>query len=566
MKIRPVIRDKWLVPGILLFCLSVCGCTGVYQLDLEKQRKQNLVEDMELLSPRKEMRFPDPLTLSDVIRIGLENNLDMRISRIMEDIADDEALSEKLKMLPNMDAQADYSRRNKYNISWYEDVETGERVMGSSTNQEKESKSMSISLSWNILDFGLSYIRARQSAMGAEIKRLERIRQAQTLALDIASAYWQVILSEKDLQYIKKLEAEVAEYKKRADEMVAQRRLDPIAAKGMDKQLISLAIAANNLQADISGAKIRLAELMGVTPMTEFELAQDEPFDKYLEDLPNPEKLDPMKLEMISLNNRPELYASDIQQKVQQDEARAALVSMFPGIRFDIGSHYNGNTYLVNKSWVTVGAGIAYDILSLPAQYMSWKSKEKSIDMVKAERLLLTAGIIAQVHMSLHDYVVKKQQYELYDTSHTIAQDLLSMSRQQHEVGTVSDTVIIQRMMESMLSRLERDRSIIDLLNTYNTLLVTLGLEYGRWNQGLDQINEMTVPVEMRTGQAEGDYDIRMGKKDETIGGKMSSTFLNQDSGMVFAVKQKGQSPDFAGTIGKDTQNKNNTLLTIDKD
>jgi len=485
--------------SVLLSAMLFSGCTSQYRVDLVKQRRDNLAEELKLIQVRETMSFPDPLTLDDVIKIGTQNNLEMRISRIMADIEKDNALAEKLNMLPQLSLSGNLGYRNSYNISKYQDIYTGQEVLGTSTNQEKATKLMNIDLSWNILDFGLSYLRARQAVMGTEIKRMERIRQSQKLAVELSAAYWRAVLTVKDLERVKAIEAEATEYKTRAEALVAQKRLDPFIAKGIEKQVSDLSITSNNLQAEITAVKIELAKLMGLSPVTRFELSGESSAEAYLENMPDSSKVDPRKLEIVSLNHRPELFSADLEEKVRQDEARSVLVSMFPGIRLSASQNFDYNSFLLNTTWSSVGVSVAENILALPSKYMSWKAKDKTVSMVKAQRLMLTAGIIAQVHMAFHDYRTKEKQFRLYHNAWLISEDLLNMSRERNKLGTVTDVQITQRMMETVVSKLQRDRSLTDVMNAYNMLLVTLGLNFEQWTEKLAQMNENAMPEDIQT-------------------------------------------------------------------
>ncbi|GBC61693.1 hypothetical protein DENIS_2655 [Desulfonema ishimotonii] len=473
--------------GLMVCVAVICGCADVYEVDLTAQRQKNLESDLAFFKPRENMRFSAPLTLSDAIRVGLENNLDIRVRHMMTQIADDTTVAEKLKMLPRLNASGNLFWRDKYLQREYVDKTTGAVSLSNSVSEDTTRKTLSIGLSWNILDFGLSYIRSRQAVMNAEVKVMEEQRQAQTLAMEITAAYWASVLAERDLDYIREIEASVREYKDKAHMMVAQRRLDPIAVKEMESQLLRLTISASELQADIADRRIELCRLMGLTPMARFDLAEKDVFDAYLKQLPDARLLDPKKLELISLNNRPEMYSADLQENIQQDEARAALVSMFPGITFDASWKYDADSHLLNNDWVDVGAGLVSNLLALPYRYAEWKAKEKSVSVSRLQRLMLTAGVIAQVHMALQDYRNKAQHFNLQENAWGVTEELLEMSRERNAAGMkgFSDTVVTQRMLESMLSRLERDRSLVALLNSYNTLLVTLGFEYSRWHEDL---------------------------------------------------------------------------------
>lgn len=486
------IRIVGVAIGVYLF-IFLSSCSSTYEFRLKEKRQENLEKDLLALKQNREaIIFPTPLSLDDVIKIGLTHNLDMRISRLLVEISDDTALAKKLTMLPTLNMSGELSHRSNYPLREYENLETGDITLSNTVSEEKTRQTLSAVLSWNLLDFGLSYIRARQAAYDLEVKQMEQLRQSQTLALDIAAAYWKSVLAERNLKRIREIEDKVSKYRDRADEMVVQKRMDPIVAKDFQKHLASLAITAGGLQAEISGMRIELCRLMGISPLSRFELAEDENFKGFLKEIPAPRKLEPEDLELTSLKNRPELFASDLRYEIQREEARAALISMFPGIRFDAGYYYDDNKYLVNNDWTDVGVGLVMNLLDLPSQYMMWKSRDKELTMAEAQRLVLSAGIIAQVHMAIHDYRVKEEQFRLYDDAFTVSEELLKMSAERNQAGSVgfTDTVLTRRMMETMVAQLERDKSVVELLNAYATLMVTMGLDYDEWDKNVLKLED----------------------------------------------------------------------------
>lgn len=493
---------KWAILVVcgLFFLLS--GCARQYNVNMDALRQKNMALDMDLLTPQEPVVFAEPLTLQRVIELGLKNNLDMRLSEVLAQIADDEVVVEKLKMLPNLDADGRMQHRSNHEVTDYEHGVTGYQE-SNSYSDEKDSRTANLTLSWNILDFGLSYIRSRQAGMTEEIKQMEKVRQGQKLAMELAGAYYRVVFAEVDLKHIQEVKAQVAEYKDTLVAMATQGRIDPLTSRELEKRLVDMAITASKVRGEISGAYIELRRLMGLRPNTVFSL-EGKGFAKVAADLPTFDSLDGASLERIALLNRPELFATDLQVKIQQDEARAALLRMFPSLHFDAGVSFDSNKFLHENSWNTVGAGVAYNLLSLPSKYMSMKAREKGVSKAELERLANTAGIIAQVHMALHDYVVKREQFKLFDESYGISTEMMNMTRTREEIGKVSKARLTRSMLESMVAKLERDRSLIDYLNAYNRFMVALGLDYEKWDDNLEEIaREGRVCVESETATGE---------------------------------------------------------------
>ncbi len=474
-------------PGRLLpflLALALTSCSGQFKVDLKQDRNRNLQHDLTMLKAFSNTDVPERLDIDEAVRIGIENNLDLRISRIMAEIADDEAMREKLKMLPRLKVDAAVSRRDKYRQTEYVDSKTGNTVLSNTITEELTNRTVGATLTWNLLDFGISFFSARQAVLQKEVGRMERIRQAQKLALDVSSAFHKAVLAEQTLEKISAMEAEMTGYKEKAEAMVDQKRLDPMVAKTIERDLASMAVTSKNLQAEISGARIELCNLMGVSPAKPFSLVHDS-LAAGVDGIPEPGRIDVEILETVALTHRPELFAADLEARVVRDEARAAMAAMFPGVVFNLGHYYDGNRYLVNNTWSSVGVGIMDNLLSLPSRYIDLKAKGLNMDLVDMQRLMLTGGVISQTHLSLHDFAVKYELYTLQDNSHRISEQLLDMTRQRHELGAVSDTVLIQNMMESMVARLGKDRSMIQLMNAYNSLLVAIGLNYSEWAGGL---------------------------------------------------------------------------------
>lgn len=451
-------------------------------------RTENIREDSTFFL--QDPKLPDyPLTLQAAVNIGLKRNLDLRVERILADITDDEVVAEKLKMLPKLDVGVNGVNRSNYEIKSYEDLETGEVVLSNTVSEERDRLLANMSLSWNVLDFGFSYYRGRQALYTQHVRRMERLKQAQKLSLDIATAYWKATVAEAGVKKVRLAEKELTNFKAAIGQMSSEKRVDALAMKTLEKKLIDLELTARKLQANVSGARIDLCRFMGVRPSTPLSLAPIE-LESALDVLPSVDTLKSDFLEKIALNHRPELFVSDLEKHIHQDDAKSKLLAMFPGLRIDFSMNYDSNMYLQNNTWNNAAIGLASDLLALPSKYYSYKAAGKRVEQADAERLLLTAGVIAQVHLSLHAYAVEADQHLLYQQSNELSTELLDLSKISAEAGNLTSMSLVPRVLESLVAQLERDRSAVRVLETYHRMLVTLGLDYEQWQKSLDSFDE----------------------------------------------------------------------------
>lgn len=463
------------------------GCTSVVSVDMQADREANLANDRELINPPADIDLAQPFSLDDVIKLGLRNNLDLRVSRFEQEIAKDTALADKLDMLPSLQLNREYDHVDKFRPEGSFNPETGVSTTGTTVSRLKTNLTADLTLTWSVLDFGLSYIRSRQSQLQQEVLRMRRNRQAQLLALDLTEAFWKAALAEDALDYVRRVERELKGQRAAIEQSVAERRLDAIAAKDVEKRLVDIALSIRDLQADIANARIRLARLMGLKQDARFILKR-EPIKPLLAKFPRPDQLSAEVFEEYALRNRPELFERDLGERIQGDDVRAAMLSMFPNLSFSAGRNWDGNTLVESNYWNSIGYSVGWNLLNLPKQYALVQSEEKGVEMEKASRLQMTVGVITQVHIGLLDYRIAVERFKLYEESYGLTTELLGMTRERNAAGIMSDLSVAQRLLEDMAAKLRRDQAVVDLIVAYRRLLTSVGLNPHQWETALVEL------------------------------------------------------------------------------
>ncbi|TWC71799.1 TolC family protein [Herbaspirillum sp. SJZ099] len=106
-----------------------------------------------------------PLSLDEAIARALKYNLDRRVKMMEEALALNQLDTATWDMLPRFMAQAGYSRRNKDLITNSVDSVTGQPSLSHPyISSDSAHATFDLGLTWNLLDFGLSYIAAKQQA------------------------------------------------------------------------------------------------------------------------------------------------------------------------------------------------------------------------------------------------------------------------------------------------------------------------------------------------------------------------------------------------------------------
>jgi outer membrane protein TolC len=98
-----------------------------------------------------------PLTVSDAIARALKYNLDRRAKMMEEALALGQTKVDRWDMLPRLTANAGYSYRSEPYATVSRDSNTGQDGNSYTYSTEQNTRTADLGLSWNVLDFGLSY-------------------------------------------------------------------------------------------------------------------------------------------------------------------------------------------------------------------------------------------------------------------------------------------------------------------------------------------------------------------------------------------------------------------------
>ena len=455
--------------------LTLTACTTTQKLDLPAARQSNMQQDIELWK-RSQQPIPDlGLTLQAAIDMGLTNNLALRAAEFERAMFDDNELAAKLEMLPDLTLSAQRFRRNNQPRQDFINDADNQVTQSNVRSAFRTGTQSQLELTWSVLDFGLSYVRSRQAGYEKLAQETRTARQAQLLALDITDAFWRSALAEDALDYLRTAEAELSARKTDMQGALDAGLADPLGVTMTSSRLVDVEIAIRDLQAAVSSARINLARLLGLPMQQEFRLIR-EPIRPILSHLPRLPQLNSEAMLRYALLNRPELYESDLNELIREDDVRAALLSVFPDLTFGFGYFYDDNRLLRNNHWNRASASISWNLLNIPATLASKKGRENAVEMTRFQRLQTTAGVIAQVHLALLDYAAKTDRFLLRDEASGLADDIERIRRANFAAGENNVLQVSESQLTAVNSRMQLDQAVVELLVSYSRLQSTLGM------------------------------------------------------------------------------------------
>ena len=413
-----------------------------------------------------------PLTLYEAMARAVMYNLDHRVEVMSEAVSQHQLDLSRYDLLPRVVAEAGYRSRSDVDASSSENVETGVESLAPSTSQERDIFTADLNLTWNVLDFGVSYFTAQQQADRAMIAYERRRKVVHGIIQDVRAAYWRAVAAQRLQNRIGPLLDRV-ERARGDSERIEQLRLDsPLNALNYQRTVLDAKRQLQTLRQDLALAKIELATLMNLPPDRDFDLAMPED-DVVLDEM----ALQPSELEQLALAYRPELREEDYQSRVSAAETRKALIRFLPGLEVFSGLHYDSNDFLVNNNWADYGVRVSWNLLNLLSAPARFEQAESQEQLVTARRQALSMAVLTQLYVSYGSY---RQAEELYRTNQAVAdveERILEQLRTNQQAATGGELAVIRGELNALVAQLRRDLAFARAQNALGQVYVTVGAD-----------------------------------------------------------------------------------------
>lgn len=293
------------VMQIALLALCLTGCSH-QPTELSDEELAESYSSINQLEADNQEPINGPVTLEEAVARALKYNLDLR-QRTLERV-------EKLKQVdsislsqwPELVAQTRLDRRDTYSGGSSVTILPGGKSVGAesleaSTSSERRVQFADIEFSWNLLDFGLSYVRSQQAANEVMIYREEERKVMNRLMQEVRALYWMALTAQHQIPRLNKLHAKAEEALNEAQQIIDGRVEQPLEPLIYIRNLHGVKRRIEYLISDLESAKIRLGALMNLPPGTPYELAVEADYEirKF--------KMETSEMERVALVNRPEL-------------------------------------------------------------------------------------------------------------------------------------------------------------------------------------------------------------------------------------------------------------------
>ena len=456
----------------LLTVLSVsllAGCSSIAPAPFTNEEiKARVVRDQQEMY-KDQAPIEKPITFHDAVARALTYNLDYRLKLMESALSRGISDSSAFDLLPQLTASAGYNARNNDSGGTSVSIITGEETLSPSTSQERRHHLYSAELSWNILDFGLSYYRAKQAGDEYNIAEERRRKVRQNIVQDMRNSYWRALGAQRLLVQVEILTKRIERALEQSRQAEASGVLPPAQALAYQRALLDALTLITLKRQELEFSRHELAALMNIQPGTPFQLA-----DAPEQPLP-PVLVRVAELEAQALESRPELREEDYRARIDGFEARRQLIALLPGIEFVGGTLYDSNKYLYNNSWYDGSVRISWNVLKLAAYPTVKRTQEAREKTAEARRLALSMAVITQVRVALERYKLALLDYRQTDESARVDQRLAQISQAGVSSRVESELEAVRTESRALVTQFQRYAAYANAQTALGRILNSVG-------------------------------------------------------------------------------------------
>lgn len=473
---------------VVFSLLVISACTVIPKPIPQAVFADQAKQDQKLVTANQEP-VTGPVSLYEAMARTLKYNLDFHLELAKKILSNNELDVSRFELLPQLVGDLSYSGRNNYSGSSSRSLLTGVQSLQTSTSSDRDVKAGNLTLSWNVLDFGISYLRAKQAADNVLVTEEEKRKVVSRMVQDTRAAYWRAVSNERLSAKMDNLLVKVSRAIEDSKRIETEKLDKPLTALTYQRELISIKRELEELHRELAIAKIQLSALMN--------LPLGEPYSLVIPDRTRQVKsigMSPQLMAQIALENRPEIREVSYQRRINSHETKAALLSLFPGLSLDFGKNYNSNEFLFQNDWLGYGARISWDLINLlkvPATRREFIARDK---LLEARRLTLSMAIMTQVYVAFAQYEFAKNEFETAADYYVTQQKILDQILSAEQMNTISQHSVIREEMNMLVAEVKYDIAYSDLENSYASIFAALGLDPSASNDymlPLDTLSDM---------------------------------------------------------------------------
>jgi hypothetical protein len=470
--------------AIVALATSQAGCavvaqpaSGVEVAEFTGDLAQRIQDPGELV--------PLQIDVNDAIGRAIKYNANVRAKELEVTVEVAKLSAANAALLPDIVTDSSYYSRSSKASSY-------------SNLSPSHGSSSDLALSWNILDFGLSYVRARQGGDTALYRAEEYRSAAAKVVEETRLAFWRAVAAERLQSRLPDIQNVIDLALRKADAQAQDKHLDPMAALNYSRDLLNEKRELNELVASLAGAGPLLKQLINVPqgqPL-KFNSVLDEPPEAMM-------ALAPSEAVLIALENRAEVRQLLYQTRITADEVNALVLQKMPSLGVNAGLAAGSLSILADGNWVAWGAKAAWSLMSLIRLPRDLEVLDAEKDLLRQQALAMGVTISMQAYISSTQCKLLNLVYKDSSESLRVQQQIENQVQRATSLGRNGNQPLAREHVSTLLAEIRAALAYAELQNAYGTYQTTLGLDVVDLGQ-VSSLSAADIAVQLRSASQNG--------------------------------------------------------------
>ncbi len=460
-----------MLAAVAALTLTACGTVQVQPLSADELQRQTALDRAAAFQDVPPLA--GQLTMDEAIARALKYNLDRRTKLMEEALALNQLDAANLDMLPRVMADAGYTWRSKDLITNSVDSVTGAPSLAHPFISSERSKPLyDLGLTWNMLDFGLSYLNAKQTASRVGIASERRRKAMHVLIQDVRSAFWRTASAQKLREEVRKTidlaEAALQDARKAESE----RLRSPVDSLRYQRQLLENLRLLESIEQELSSGQIELASLINVPLDTRIVVAEPPAtLDTSLLEVPV------ARMEELAVTRNADIREQFYNSRIAVEETRRTMLKLFPNLSFSYDLRYDTDKYLINNRWNDAGMHLSYNLMNLLSGPSQKKLADAGVALADQRRIAAQMTVLTQLHLARLQYQIAYRQYVRADQIWQADARIAEHMKNREEAEAQSKLEQVANGTTAILSLLRRYQSLAQLQGAAGKVQATMGVE-----------------------------------------------------------------------------------------
>jgi outer membrane protein len=376
------------------------------------------------------MLSQDVLTLEDAVKIALENNYDIKLSKNDLRIDEANATAGNAGMLPTVTATVVDNNNNQYSTQIRQDGTRTEL-----NNAKSNSLAYGVNLDWTVFD-GFKMF-ARKSQLD-ELKKLGDAKLKLTIVTkisDVTVTYFDLVQQQQQLAA---LDSSIVISNQRftlANNRYGIGKASKLEVLNAQVDLNTDQTALLKQKESLKNTKILLNQLLARDAKTEFSIVNEIEVDNTLL-LP--------ALTDLAIKQNPELEAQIINRKIAELQLKQIKADRYPTVRVNTGYNFAESQSSLGFTSESYSRGLNYgfsasmNIFDGFAQHRNEKIAKIELENSKIAIEQQTATLNSQLESSYQTYLTNLDLMKLEEKNEAIAKQNMDITLEKFRIGTIT--------------------------------------------------------------------------------------------------------------------------------